>query len=309
MKDQINTIREGIKAALEAEVFVDKPVRRALLDSLTALSDLESHLAQYEAGDMASAAAQGFRDGVASVAKQPHVPEADCGNIDWKAQYEHQKRRAEMWIAKYEADIGPLEKAGPVAQQPQAEAAFDWPAATLIVRDCCEAEKFDPDHPDAVCISVQDLTEIVQRYAAPVAQQPQARPDFADEWTGYLKDGETPFERFLRERKDVQSVLKLYQRALEENESLKAQQPQAEAVQYTRADLDRAYSAGLVEGERLAIQQAEAVPPGYVLVPLDVLVAASESLGNFVSDHGWTDADMRAMDNLYAAIAQQKGQP
>lgn len=65
-------------------------------------------------------------------------------------------------------------------------------------------------------------------YAAPAAQQPQARPDFTDEWTGYLKNGETPFERFLRERKDLTALTKLYQRALEENESLKAQQPQAE---------------------------------------------------------------------------------
>ena len=37
---------------------------------------------------------------------------------DWKEQYEHQKRRAEMWIAKYEKDIGPLEKAQP-AQEPE----------------------------------------------------------------------------------------------------------------------------------------------------------------------------------------------
>ena len=63
-----------------------------------------------------------------------------------------------------------------------------------------------------------------------IAQQPQARPDFTDEWTGYLKDGETPFERFMRERKDLGALTKLYQRALEGNERLKAQQPQAEAV-------------------------------------------------------------------------------
>ena len=37
---------------------------------------------------------------------------------DWKDLYEKQKRRAEMWIAKYEKDIGPLEKAVPVAQEP-----------------------------------------------------------------------------------------------------------------------------------------------------------------------------------------------
>lgn len=39
--------------------------------------------------------------------------------FDWKDQYEKQKRRAEMWIAKYEKDIGPLEKAVPVAQEPR----------------------------------------------------------------------------------------------------------------------------------------------------------------------------------------------
>jgi hypothetical protein len=36
---------------------------------------------------------------------------------DWKDQYEYQKRRAEMWIAKYEKDIGPLEKAAPQGGQ------------------------------------------------------------------------------------------------------------------------------------------------------------------------------------------------
>ena len=38
---------------------------------------------------------------------------------DWKDLFEKQKRRAEMWIAKYEKDIGPLEKAVPVAQEPR----------------------------------------------------------------------------------------------------------------------------------------------------------------------------------------------
>ena len=41
--------------------------------------------------------------------------------IDWKDQYEKQKRRSDMWQAKYEKDIGPIEKAGPVAAQPQAD--------------------------------------------------------------------------------------------------------------------------------------------------------------------------------------------
>lgn len=55
------------------------------------------------------------------------------------------------------------------------------------------------------------------------------------------------------------------------------------------------------------LQQAEAVPPGYALVPVAVLEAAAESLGSFVSDNGWTDLDMQAMDNIDAILAQQKG--
>jgi len=35
------------------------------------------------------------------------------GEIDWKDMYEKQKRHTEMWVAKYEKDIGPLEKAVP----------------------------------------------------------------------------------------------------------------------------------------------------------------------------------------------------
>jgi hypothetical protein len=33
--------------------------------------------------------------------------------IDWKDMYEKEKRHSEMWTAKYERDIGPLEKAVP----------------------------------------------------------------------------------------------------------------------------------------------------------------------------------------------------
>ena len=33
--------------------------------------------------------------------------------FDWKDMYEKQKRHSEMWVAKYEKDIGPLEKAVP----------------------------------------------------------------------------------------------------------------------------------------------------------------------------------------------------
>lgn len=45
------------------------------------------------------------------------------------------------------------------------------------------------------------------------------------------------------------------------------------------------------------------VPEGYRLVPIDVLRDASNALGNFVSDHGWAQQDMDAMDTLYSYIA------
>lgn len=52
--------------------------------------------------------------------------------------------------------------------------------------------------------------------------------------------------------------------------------------------------------------QSPAEAHGDVLVPLTLLEDASSALGNFVSDHGWSDEDMQAMDNLDAFIAQHK---
>lgn len=51
---------------------------------------------------------------------------------------------------------------------------------------------------------------------------------------------------------------------------------------------------------------APSVPADVVRVPVQVLKDASEALGNFVSDHGWGDADMQAMDNLDAYIARHE---
>jgi hypothetical protein len=44
--------------------------------------------------------------------------------IDWKDMYEKEKRRSEMWVAKYERDIGPLEKAVP--QQEAKDEPVAW---------------------------------------------------------------------------------------------------------------------------------------------------------------------------------------
>ena len=223
MKDQINTIRELLNGmALAMPATADK--------ALTALDQIEAAVGeqvacskchgtgyydeghecddgtmaggnyvacdkcaapvaqQYEAGDIASASAQGFPDGVASVTQQEPVAWLVCSvNSDGSLSLEH----AAAW------EEAAHEHVNDAITEHGIEEAASWVVRPAYV-------------------------------AAPVAQQPQARPDFADEWTGYLKDGETPFERFLRERKDLTALTKLYQRALEENERLKAQQPQAE---------------------------------------------------------------------------------
>lgn len=44
----------------------------------------------------------------------------------------------------------------------------------------------------------------------------------------------------------------------------------------------------------------------HITIPIDVVEAAAEALGNFVSDLGWSDSDMQAMDNLDAYIARHR---
>ena len=65
----------------------------------------------------------------------------------------------------------------------------------------------------------------------------------------------------------------------------------------------------LLTGEELrqcSAALSEAKAGGWVAVPVQVLEDASEAIGNFVSDHGWGDSDMQAMDNLDAYIAAHK---
>ncbi len=54
---------------------------------------------------------------------------------------------------------------------------------------------------------------------------------------------------------------------------------------------------------------APTIPEGYVLVPDDLLVRVSASLGAFTSDEGWRQVDMDNMDNLDAILsAAPKGE-
>lgn len=136
----------------------------------------------------------------------------------------------------------------------------------LIVRNCCEAEKADPDHPDTICISVQDLTSILEQCAAPVAQQPrQCGLCGSDEaFTGTCGGG----------RRDPRALC--YEPV--------AQQPQTEAVpqrQVTKREHNVLMRA-LVRGSKKveAPQQAEVVPPTHVLVPVEPTDAMLIAGGN-----------------------------
>jgi hypothetical protein len=55
----------------------------------------------------------------------PPAQPAPVQDIDWKNMYEKEKRRSEMWLAKYEKDIGPLEYAVPVAAPVQDVSLID----------------------------------------------------------------------------------------------------------------------------------------------------------------------------------------
>lgn len=69
---------------------------------------------------------------------------------------------------------------------------------------------------------------------------PQQAPQAAqpDPWAEYLKEGETPFERFMRERADLDALLTLYKNALEK--AAQPVQPSEPAVWKSPEDTDNA---------------------------------------------------------------------
>jgi hypothetical protein len=60
---------------------------------------------------------------------------------------------------------------------------------------------------------------------------------------------------------------------------------------------------------RTALAQPEQEPVQLtddVLVPLEILEAAANSLDSFCGNLGWGDADLQTLDNLFAVIEQHK---
>lgn len=204
MKDQLQTIRAGLAIAIDAEGFVDKPVRRALLDAVKAAAQLEAmvgepvgevqHLhelndawlaalpvgtklyaapvaQQYEAGDVASASAQGFRDGVASVTQQEPQHCDDCGDTVPKR--------------KCYCRAGCVHEAAPPAQQPLAWAKDTGKKLRITTMDMRDDADWRPlvyiSAPVAqqpLSITPAELAKRIERGEKwEVAQQPQAEPD------------------------------------------------------------------------------------------------------------------------------------
>jgi hypothetical protein len=75
----------------------------------------------------------------------PPAQPAPVQDINWKDMYEKEKRRREMWVAKYEKDIGPLEYAVPVAapvQEPVAGQPLPCPFCGHIGLDFSDGETY-----------------------------------------------------------------------------------------------------------------------------------------------------------------------
>jgi hypothetical protein len=115
---------------------------------------------------------------------------ASVQDIDWKDMYEKEKRRSEMWAAKYEKDIGPLEYAVPVAepvQEPVAWADVDENGAISSLRYWSE-----PDNryevalypaPPAAVVNQQLTTEpAAQRQWVPLTDA-EVMQTMSGDWT------------------------------------------------------------------------------------------------------------------------------
>ena len=136
-------VTDAIKAALEAkdEAVAHSVVAGALFDFMGWLTSREKRLILSSVDEVSPAV-----EAITEFAKKRNLslknvevgywmeflstpPQQEAkGEIDWKDMYEKQKRRSEMWVAKYEKDIGPLEKAVPHQE------AKDEPVALVVYR-------------------------------------------------------------------------------------------------------------------------------------------------------------------------------
>lgn len=81
--------------------------------------------------------------------------------------------------------------AGSLESTPPADAAMA-DVTEMIIRDACESDVASPDHPDSICINVDDLTQIVSRHVAALRARPQAVAEVPNDpplsFTAYMED-------------------------------------------------------------------------------------------------------------------------
>ena len=107
------------------------------------------------------------------------------GEIDWKDMYEKQKRHTEMWVAKYEKDIGPLEKAVP--QQEAKDEPVAWAEEIIDDLDALYNSEMikENDSGDALIrldAAVCVVEEVAQKHTTPPpVAEPHKRKPLTDE--------------------------------------------------------------------------------------------------------------------------------
>jgi hypothetical protein len=106
-------------------------------------------------------------DAITAIKQARSAPVQD---VDWKDMYEKEKRRSEMWVAKYEKDIGPLECAVPVA------APVQEPVVFYRCNGCGHA--YEQVHPTSCDCMEAGGFERVEYYTTPPAQPAPVREDW-----------------------------------------------------------------------------------------------------------------------------------
>jgi hypothetical protein len=150
-------LKTGMNPVMQSSCYVMHP------EALQAVIDeaIKQALAAPTSADYAMGYAEGFNDG---------CKPAPVQDVDWKDMYEKEKRRSEMWVAKYEKDIGPLEYAVPVASPVQEPVANLWKClgrwSAYLVDNGAQAD----------CAPPSWLVDAVKKATTPTAAQP-AVPD------------------------------------------------------------------------------------------------------------------------------------
>lgn len=273
---------------------------------------------QYEAGDVASASAQGFRDGVASVAQQPLsiTPAELAKRIERGEKWEvaQQPQADSIHVAAFDRLMALCEsKAQRIIEledkQPQAEPArtCDYNSGSCKRRGCAggcqamalcgaapqQAEALSDDLRDRLVAIGQAIADQDDRAAQAMIREILAAPQQAEAVPNTLQKAEAHLLNLIGE---------YWALAYAEGEEGRNHDTEDGAAQRTHAAIAKAVK-DLIAAASSTPQQAEAVPPTHVMVPVEPTDEMIDAACEAAKDLYWVDF-VRAYK---AAIAQQKG--